>query len=272
MSITTRHIDVLGQTIAVHLAGKGPVALLVHGFPLDHRMWLDLLHSPLARMRTLAAVDLRGHGSSPWRGDNVHSMDLFAQDLQRVANTLSDAPVDVVGLSMGGYAALALVANHPECVRSLTLANTKASADSAAAAAARYDAIAQLHTQGRLAFAQAMVSKLVPASVDALLKARLLTMIEATPYESIVADLRGLAARPDRGPMLAQIRVPTLILSGALDAIATHDDAQCLATGIAGSKHVRIPDCGHMSPMEQSQQVIHHLAAHWDSLPCGSLP
>ncbi|MFN9755965.1 MAG: alpha/beta fold hydrolase, partial [Planctomycetota bacterium] len=59
--------------LAVHATGKGPLAVLLHGYPLDHRMWLAVLRSPLAARRTLVALDLRGHGHSPAPGDAVHS-------------------------------------------------------------------------------------------------------------------------------------------------------------------------------------------------------
>mgnify|MGYP000925235068 CR=1 FL=1 len=108
----TRFITFESTRLAVHVAGRGPVAILLHGYPLDHRMWLDALQGPLAQQRTLVALDLRGHGLSPWCGDRAHTMELFADDVATVIHTLSDEPVDLVGLSMGGYAALAVMERH----------------------------------------------------------------------------------------------------------------------------------------------------------------
>ncbi|MBL8751938.1 MAG: alpha/beta fold hydrolase, partial [Planctomycetes bacterium] len=122
--IETRHIDVPARgdahetRLAVHMRGHGPLAVLVHGYPLDHRMWLDTLHGPLAERRTLAAIDLRGHGQSPTTGDPMHTMELLADDVAMVVRSLADEPADVVGLSMGGYVAFALWARSPGLVRS----------------------------------------------------------------------------------------------------------------------------------------------------------
>ena len=148
-------------TLAVHTAGRGPLALLLHGYPLDHRMWLDVLRSPLAEQRTLVALDLRGHGSSPAPGDAVHTMERFAADAIAVLDALGGGSADVVGLSMGGYAALALAARFPQRVRSLVLTNTRAAADGDAARAGRDAAIATVLQDGRAAIAQAMLGKLV---------------------------------------------------------------------------------------------------------------
>ena len=79
--------------IAVHLRGQGPLCVLLHGYPLDHRMWLDVLHSPLAERRTLCAIDLRGHGQSPWAGDTTHTMELLASDVAAVIRKIGRAHV-----------------------------------------------------------------------------------------------------------------------------------------------------------------------------------
>ena len=259
----TRTLQVGEAEWAVHLHGRGPLALLVHGYPLDHRMWLEALHGPLAERRTLAAVDLRGHGRSPWAGDSVHGMARFADDLAAVAKVLADEPVDVVGLSMGGYAALAMYAGHRELVRSLTLCDTKATADGEAARAARLAAIDAVLKDGRRALAVAMADKLLAPAADHLLRARIHSMIESTAVETIVADLRGLAARPDRTELLPQIRVPTLVVVGANDTITPIADAEAMASAIPGARLAVLPQAGHMAPMEQPGPFAHELLQHW---------
>jgi pimeloyl-ACP methyl ester carboxylesterase len=161
--MTTRYVDVPASAhgrearLAVHLAGSGPLAVLLHGYPFDHRMWLDTLHGPLAQRRTLAALDLRGRGASSPSADPAHTMDLLAHDVAAVVRSLADAPADVVGLSMGGYVAFALWQRAPKVVRSLVLTNTRPVADSPEARAGRDTAIATVVDQGRRALATAMV-------------------------------------------------------------------------------------------------------------------
>ena len=202
--IATRYIDVAaGQgerdaRLAVHVAGRGPLALLIHGFPLDARMWLDAMHGPLAEVRTLCAIDLRGHGRSPWCGESVHTMERFADDVAAVIKAFGADDADVCGLSMGGYVAFALWARHRELVRSLVLTNTRAAADTEIQRAGREQAIAKVAAEGRGAIVDAMLPKLLAPSADALARARIRTMIEELPAESIVADQRGLQQREDR--------------------------------------------------------------------------
>lgn len=264
----TRFLSFEHTTLAVHVAGRGPVAILIHGYPLDHRMWLDAMQGPLARQRTLVALDLRGHGRSPWCGDPVHTMDRFADDVAAVVHTISDEPVDVVGLSMGGYVAQAVWAAHPQLVRSLALVDTRAHADDEAARTARDAAMRTAVEQGRGAIAAAMLGKLLAKRADddphgLLLRARVSTMIESQPAETIVADLRGLRSRPDRTAMLGTITVPTLVVVGEHDALTPPADARAMAAAVAGAHLAVVPGCGHMVPMEDPAAFARELGGFW---------
>ncbi|MBX3462346.1 MAG: alpha/beta fold hydrolase [Planctomycetes bacterium] len=270
----TRFVAFDHTRLAVHLAGRGPLAVLLHGYPLDHRMWLDAMHGPLAERHTLVAVDLRGHGQSPWCGDAVHAMDTFADDVSAVIRTLSDEPVHVVGLSMGGYVAQALWARHAPLVRSLALVDTRAAADAMAARAARDAAARAVVEQGRRALATGMLDKLLAkrAADDPfglLLRARVLSMATSLPVETIVADLRGLRDRPDRTGMLPSITVPTLVVVGSDDAITPPAEAQRMAAAIAGAELVEVPRCGHLVPMEEPAAFARALGAFWARIEGG---
>ena len=249
--------------LVAHMTGRGPMALLLHGYPLDHRMWLDTLHGPLAQQRTLVALDQRGHGDSPGSGDAAHPMELLAGDAAAVVDWLGQGPVDVVGLSMGGYVAMALWALAPQRVRSLVLANTRAGADGEAARTGRDAAITTVLTKGRGPIADTMLGKLLAPGADAAIAARVRSMIEGTPVETIVADLRGLRDRPDRVAMLPTITVPTLVEVGADDGITPVGEAQLLANGIRGAELVVVPGAGHLTPMEQPAAFAAAIGAFW---------
>jgi len=92
----------------------GPPVVLLHGLGDTAGTW-DRFAASLAGSRTSIALDLRGHGASPWPG--AYTVDAMVDD---VVAFLSDAgPVDVVGHSMGGHVASVLAARRP--VRRLVL-------------------------------------------------------------------------------------------------------------------------------------------------------
>ncbi|MCR9245806.1 MAG: alpha/beta hydrolase [bacterium] len=267
----TRHISFDQTRIAVHLNGTGPLAILLHGYPLDHRMWLDVLGSPLAETHTLAAVDLRGHGESPWCGNNVHTMDAMADDVSAVIRTLTDDPVDIVGLSMGGYVAQALAVRHPDLVSSLALVNTRARGDTEEQRSGRMGAMQTLLTEGRRAIATTMCQNLLaPRSDDdahgQMMRARIHTMVENLPTETILADLRGLRDRPDRTATTKAVKVPILVVVGEDDAITPPFETEAWAAEIPGARHVVIPGAGHMPPMENPAEFVRVLGEFWNEL------
>ena len=150
------------SVLAWETAGaKAPAVHFAHANGFNALAYRTLFDELSIFMRVYAS-DLRGHGQSPWAGDAVHTMELLASDVAAVIRTLSeDGQADVCGLSMGGYVALALMAESRALVRSLVLCNTKATADGPEAKAARDGAINTVLDQGRRAIAAAMLPKLL---------------------------------------------------------------------------------------------------------------
>lgn len=105
--------------------GAGPVMLLSHSWLCDGRQWPMVAELVDGGYRVLN-LDNRGHGrSGPCT--TPFSMWDMADDLVAV---LDDAVVDraiLVGLSIGGFAAIRAALRHPDRVRALVLADTAAS-------------------------------------------------------------------------------------------------------------------------------------------------
>jgi pimeloyl-ACP methyl ester carboxylesterase len=62
-------------------------------------------------------------------------------------------------------------------------------------------------------------------------------------------------ARPDNRPFLPTIQCPTLVLVGRDDALTPPSMAQEIANAIPGARLEIIPDCGHLSTLEQPEAV-----------------
>jgi pimeloyl-ACP methyl ester carboxylesterase len=109
-----------------------------------------------------------------------------------------------------------------------------------------------------------MLQKLVPADAPAFVRARLQSMIERTPVETILADLAGLAQRPDRMHALRATTFPVLACSGALDALTPPGDARAMADAAGARGSLAIVDgAGHMLPMEKPAEFAAAIAAFW---------
>ncbi|MEZ6106733.1 MAG: alpha/beta hydrolase [Pirellulaceae bacterium] len=124
-----RQVQIGARRLAVHQVGdRGPILLMVHGFPLDHSMWQFQIAEFADRCRVLA-VDLRGFGASESRDETV-SMEQYADDLAALLDELGIAePVNYLGLSMGGYVAWQFWKRHRQRLERLILCDTRARAD-----------------------------------------------------------------------------------------------------------------------------------------------
>ncbi|MGH2785401.1 MAG: alpha/beta fold hydrolase [Actinomycetota bacterium] len=236
--------------LAYEERGSGPVAVFVHGFPLDRRMWIGQL-SGLAKIRRCVALDLRGHGLSKIDDpDPTFSMDLFADDIAKTLDEIGADQADVCGLSMGGYVAFAFLRRHPARVRSLILADTKAEADSDEAKTGREKTAAMVREQGMDALWDGLGAKLLASNPKEDDVARLKEMFLAQDPAVIAADALAMRDRPDSSPDLAGITVPVLWVHGEEDQLMPIDGARATTEKIPGAKFAAIPAGGHMAPME----------------------
>lgn len=257
------YIDVPGSSLFYREEGSGPLAVFVHGFPLDHTMWLDQM-SGLAHLRRCVALDLRGYGrSGPIVGPAL-SMESFADDVNRVVEGLGEDQADVVALSMGGYVGLAMWQATPSAVRSLTLIDTRATADTPEGRANREAMIERLLADGRAALAEEMADALLGESASQQAQARVRSMAERTPYETLVASIRGMRDRADRTGLLGTISVPTLVIGGAEDRLIPEADTRALGESIPGARTVIVPGAGHLPPIEQPEAVNRAIADLWE--------
>ena len=243
-----------GTMLYYREAGEGRLALFIHGFPLDHSMWLDQL-AGLAHVRRCVAVDLRGFGRSDPVVEPSLSMEMFADDVAELIEALGSDSADVVGLSMGGYVALALWELRPAVVRTLALCDTRAAADGPEAREKRQHTIDQLLDRGREALATEVMRSLLGPGPAPTVQARLRSMVEGTRYETIVAALLGMRDRPDRTHLLSTISVPALVVGGEQDQSTPPSQMRALAQAIPGARTVIVPGAGHLSPMERPDEV-----------------
>jgi len=163
----------------------------------------------------------------------------------------------LAGLSMGGYVALEIVRQAADRVARLALLDTGARDDPPAAQETRRNRIALAET-GRFAEVnEAMWPVLVHPDrrADAALKQVYLAMCRDVGAEAFVRQQKAIMARADSRPLLASIDCPTLVLVGAEDELTPPHLAEEMAAGIKGARLVKVPDCGHISTLEQPEAV-----------------
>ncbi len=229
--------------------------LLIHGYPLNRHMW-DAQLAGLSGAVRVIAPDLRGSGDSQVT-PGPYRMDQFADDLAALLDHLGIERTVIAGLSMGGYAAFAFWRRHAARVRALVLLDTRAEPDGAEAIAGRETAMETVQREGSEALARQMLPRLLAPDnfANATLAGRALAIMAMQPVAGLVGDLQAMRDRPDSRPLLAQISVPALVITGEADRLTPPADAEALAVAIPGARLVIVPRAGHLSPLENPRAV-----------------
>ncbi|MDH3226047.1 MAG: alpha/beta hydrolase [Thermoleophilia bacterium] len=225
-----------------------PPLLVVHPFPLDSRFWGPMLED-LRWPARVFAPEFPGFGGEPHRpGWSIASA---GERLAELINERSpDGRAVVCGLSMGGYAALALAAHAPERIAGLVLADTRAEADTDEARAGRSAGIELIRSQGTGRFLDELLPKLMSPHTASPIAAAVRRIADEQPAEALIAALSALADRPNRVQVLSSIRAPVRVVVGADDGVTPIEAAQTLVRGLGHAQLHVVPGAGHLSAIE----------------------
>ena len=250
--------------LAFDVAGRGAPVLLIHAFPLDREMWQPQIER-WRSTRQVISVDLRGFGESPRVDGSRISMRQHADDLAKVLDHLEIARTSVVGLSLGGYIALAFAEFHPHRLQTLVLAHTRATADSYEAKAARQRVIQQILAEGTAALAESMPAKLLGGEAPDAARTLVRDVIARQDANGMISALRGMAQREDRTHVAAGLSVPVLVIGGSEDKVVPPVESLALHAAVPGSEWIEFPGAGHLSNLERPDSFSSAVARFLDT-------
>jgi 3-oxoadipate enol-lactonase len=245
-------LDVSGQPVHVIERGAGDPVVFLHAFPLQAAMW-DYQLDALEDAYRCVAIDLPGFGQTPAPADpGSATMQGWAGLVDGVLDRLGIPRAAVVGASMGGYVAMALLRHHRSRVGELVLADTKARADDPATIQRRTAQQDELR-------AGAEIGSLAKGMVEGLLSADSMSRPELVDYVSALAEgatpggwiaaLEAMKGRPDSMLLLRQAEVRALVVVGELDRLTPIAEAMSLRSLLKGEL-VIVPNVGHLPNLE----------------------
>ena len=260
--------------IAVDHAGAGPMVLFLHDIGSNRTSWHLQLPAFAGEFHAVA-WDARGYGLSE-DYDGALAFGDFSDDIVRLLDHFGVAKAHLCGLSMGGRIAQDFYPRHPDRVASLVLCDTFAGDDPADARSSRSQSIdefvnsrIQPYLDGADPKQQALKNAgqlMSPKrSEDAVQRA--IRASSEIHVESYIKTVRASAAY-NRVDELPNIKVPTLLLFGAEDALTPPTVGEYMQENIAGARLVVIPDAGHLTNLEKPEQfnraVLDFLREHRD--------
>ncbi len=249
--------DVGGRKIsyagAAPKSQDGDVVLLVHGYGGDRNSWL-FLQEPLAARYRVYALDLPGHGTST-KDVGEGSVSVLADAVTGVLDALGAERAHLVGHSMGGAVALAVAAQYPGRIASLTLIAPSGFGPEINAGYLRGFADAQTRRELKPVVVQLFAdeSLVTRQLVDDLLAFKRLDGVDEALHALTDTLLDGDAQRGDSAASLAAIggAVPVAVVWGRADRIIPAAQAE----SVAGAVRHLIDGAGHMPHMERPAEV-----------------
>lgn len=261
-----------GAKISYRDQGRGPKTLiLLHGFGASAYSWHKITE-PLARDYRVLTVDMRGMGLSDRPRDDHYSLTDQAAMVEALIAHLGLTEVTLIGNSMGGavslltYDRLRRSAANP--IKGLVLIDSTAYPEtrpffSSALTWPVIGRLAQILTPDRWII-EIMLRRCYadPAKITDEQR-RIYTAVIAQPgYDYVLRQTARQFVSPETGPgknLLAEVKVPTLIIQGEADLIFPPAVGQRLARDITGAELALLPACGHLPQEECPRATLHAL-------------
>jgi 3-oxoadipate enol-lactonase len=226
--------------------GTGPPVLLLHEGVVDSRIWDGVVPHLAGELRVIR-YDQRGYGKSPAWTRPYSPVD----DLLSVVDAAGVERAALVGASRGGRIALEVALERPERVSALVLVGSGLSGHpleldvtpeqearwASAEAAADYTAMAELDMEFW-----------APLGTDERLRTMFVDNARASNSDDPAVEI-------EAAPRLSEIRVPTLVVTGARDVAAMTEVGDLLHREIADAERAVIEDADHMIPWRSPRQL-----------------
>ena len=236
---------------AYDAAGEGPAVVLVHGLGMTRAMWDWQWPALTARFRTLR-YDLLGHGESAKPRDG-YSLARLAEQTLAVMDELGTGKAALVGFSLGGMIVRAAALAAPERVSALAILNSAhdRTAEERAAVLKRVDQAAEEGPKATVTAALERWFTPAYAAAHPEVLARVRDWILAND-PAVYPQLYRVLAEGDRelAEAIAEIRCPTLIMTGGEDHGNSPDMARRMAALIPGALCEIVPGLRHMGLAE----------------------
>lgn len=232
--------------------------LLVHGFPLDRRIWTPVIERLPSTLRVVDP-DLPGCGKEPLPTGPM-TMDDYARHLLERMDAQGHRKFFVAGHSMGGYILFAMLRQAPDRIAGGALVSSRALPESEDGRKMRETVALRAEKEGPGFLVATMPEKAVgneppPGVIDAIRA----VIREAQP-KGVAAAARAMAARPDATPQLGAIACPIVVFAGRQDKIVPASESEAMAKAIPGARLVWCERSGHVPMLEEPDLVARELA------------
>lgn len=233
---------------------SGPPVVLVHGLGGRAEDWQNLAPYLTKAGYRVYLPDLPGYGQSEKPASFSYSVSDEAGVVVGFLDALGLKQVNLGGWSMGGWIVQRVAAEHPDRVGKLMLFDS-------AGVAMKPDWDTGLFTPANATELSQLDELLMPhpPSVPEFVASDILRHSKQNAWVIRRALASMLTGRDATDRLLPGLKMPVLIVWGALDRITPLNEGQRMHKLIAGSHLEVIQGCGHLAPSQCAAQVQPHV-------------
>ena len=250
MELKMEKLNIDGANIAYARHGKGMPMVLVHGYPLDHTIW-DEVVPQLEKKFDLIIPDLRGFGESDVKASD-NTLTGYATDIATLLNYLKIEKACLAGHSMGGYVALAFAREFPERISGLAMISSQTASDTPEIREGRLSTARQVMEKGVGMVVEAMTPKL---STNERVQDFVKRLIAQQRPEGISNALKAMAGRPDSSELFTTFKFPVVIVHGDADLLIPIKRGREMKAALPSANYFELAGLGHMAMMEKPPVV-----------------
>ncbi len=239
---------------AYSVEGVGPPLFLIHGIGASRHSWDGLIRHLKCDFRCVS-YDLRGHGCSPLPKP-PYTLDDLVEDLEALRRELHIDKAHFAGHSLGGMIGPAYARRYPEHVLSLGLYSTAAFRTAEDGAKVR-GVVAAMRAEG--------VARVLPTLTDRwftpefasrspeVVERRMRQVMDTD--RDVFLSVFDIYAETEMAPWIADIRQPSLVLTGEKDGGCNPRLNAQIAASMPNAELVILPQLRHAILLEAPQAV-----------------
>jgi len=254
--------------IYTKVEGTGSPLLLLHSL-WGSQILFDKIVKPLAEKYKIIRIDFPGHGSSASPLKNF-TFEQFADVLDDVLIQIGiEEKINLLGHSMGGFAALAFAKKYPQKIASLILIHSLLKNADLKSIRLRNRQVSLIENNKKDLLLQVTISSnFAPGNVDRFTAEfeQLVLTANLVTDQGAIAGINAINSRENSLPFMMETEIPTFMVVGVQDRVYNPEDQLSEYSNLPHAELLLLHNSGHLGFIEEEAFFVSGVSHFLDSV------